>query len=104
MNLTVIAICISFVLLTLPANIVNIFTINIISEGTDYSNKNEDLEYQEKRSNILYFLLVRWITDFMMNLNHAINFFLYVLSSKMFRHELIMKLKCKLEIFNNNQR
>jgi hypothetical protein len=105
MNFTVIAICTSFVLLTLPANIVNIFTIQIISEGTDYSDENIiDLEYQEKRSKILYFLLVRWVTDFMMNLNHAINFFLYILSSKLFQQELVMKLKCKFGIFKLNQR
>lgn len=108
LNLAIIAICSSFILLTLPANILNIFTIHVISEGSGFADeKVENQEYQEKRSKILYFLLVRWITDFMENINHSINFFLYVLSSQMFRHEFVLMLKSRLKIkvlINNNNK
>ena len=96
MNVTIVTICVSFVLLTLPANLVNIFTISLISDGDSFASEYiYDLEYQKKRSEILYYLLIRWITKFLMNLNHCLNFFLYILSSRMFRREILLILKVK---------
>lgn len=105
MNMTVFAICFSFLVLTLPYNIFNIITIEQVTLGGDYNNSTmDDVEYQKIRSEILEVILLQRIFNRLENVIYSINFFLYILTSNLFRHEFfeLIKGKCKLKLFNRN--
>jgi hypothetical protein len=101
MNITVFTICFSFVILTLPANIYVIATFRDLSIFDDYAEEVENFEYLLKRNNLLSLLLTRRVLEQLMNFNHAINFFLYVLTSNLFRREFIIKLKHQFRLSDN---
>lgn len=104
MSLTVFAICFSFLVLTLPLNLHNIFTANLLSQSDEYASENNNsLEYHIKRHEILKQLFIDRLLELYMSIVHGINFFLYIMTSNLFRNQfyLLLKLKFNINLFNN---
>ena len=96
LNITVFAICLSFVVLTLPSSIHTILNNEDIFNGDVYHEhfiRNVSTSYSDfviKRNDVLKILLVSRILEHMMNFSHAINFFLYIVTSNVFRKQFIV--------------
>jgi hypothetical protein len=113
-NITVFAICFTFICLTLPANIHNICNINELALVNEYemaysSSKTDTdidpLSYEKARVRLLEDLLIDRILDHMVNLYHAINFILYILTSDLFRQEFYLMFKIKFrDIFERRKK
>jgi hypothetical protein len=96
LNITVFAICISFLILTLPSNLYTIYNNGDILNGDVYHENfvinftSDVLEFVETRNHVLKVLLIDRILEQMMNLYHAINFILYVITSTVFRKQFLV--------------
>jgi hypothetical protein len=94
LNITVFTICLSFFILTLPSNIYTILNNQIILNGDNYHenfyhNKTvNNIEFLKTRNNIQKVLLIDRVLEQLMNVYHAINFILYILTSTVFRKEI----------------
>lgn len=97
LNKTIFTLCMSYVLMTLPPNIFHIINADVI-ESSDFDsfngtfNKQSDIDEFNHKQKIV---LIARILELFMNSYHAVNFFLYILTSKTFRDQFFL-------LFNRN--
>lgn len=96
LNLTVFAICVSFLIFKLPSNIHSIYYTGITTEAEEeyfQTNNNTSIngyyEFLKQRKHVLRVLFIDRLLEQLMNLYHAINIVIYLLTSSTFRQQFI---------------
>lgn len=100
LNLTTLGLCVSFLILTLPGNIFMIIKNQTLKMGDEYINEDSEdqlnaLNYLSDRNYYLETLFIYSLLNSFMSCIYSINFFLYVMTSNLFRNEFLLMLGFK---------